>query len=240
MTYVQKVVIGDATLYQGDCRLILPGLNFGALVCDPPYGMGYQSNHNSGRSGISLSMTRIDGDFAPIDGDDEPFDPAFLLAFGVPTILWGANYFFEQLPVGSKWLVWDKLAGKTPVPSGSDVELAWTSEKGPSRMFTHLWRGIMRAGEENVVNGGKLHPNQKPLALMRWCLQQIKFKGAVADGYMGSGTVGVACLELGLPYIGCETDSLHFSTACKRIEQANAQGQLFAPERPKQEQEVLL
>lgn len=228
---MRKEVIGDATLYLGDCLDILPGIGFDALICDPPYGMDYQSNHNTARKGAGAEMVRKDGDFKPIRGDKVPFDPSHLLRSNVPTILWGGNYYSDKLPAGRKWLIWDKLAGKTPVPSGSDIELAWTSEEGPSRMFTHLWRGIMRAGEENVTLGPKLHPNQKPVALMRWCLGQIKFKGSrVADGYMGSASLGVACIEAGLEYIGVELDPEHFETACRRIEQAYKQRPLFAAE----------
>jgi site-specific DNA-methyltransferase (adenine-specific) len=208
------VIIGNATLYLGDCRDILPTLQVGAIVSDPQYGMDYKSNHNTGRQRIG---TRKDGNFKPIHGDDSPFDPSHLLAANVPTILWGANWYADKVPPGRKWLVWDKLADKTPTPSASDVELAWTSERGPSRSFTHLWRGIMRAGEENVANGPKLHPHQKPVALMAWCLQQIKFTGPVFDGYIGSGSTIVACMRAGIPSFGCEIDPAHFDVACQRI-----------------------
>lgn len=211
----ELVVIGPATLYLGDCRDILPTLQVGALVCDPPYGMDYKSNHNKGSRRIA--MVRKDGDFKQINGDKKPFDPAHLLALNVPTILWGANYYSDKLPAGKKWLTWDKLAGKTPTPSSSDVEHAWTSEEGPSRIFTHLWRGIMRAGEENVSRSPKLHPNQKPVALMAWSLQQIKFSGPVVDAYMGSGSTGIPCMRAGIPFVGIDDDPDHFATACNRL-----------------------
>lgn len=220
--------VGAASLYLGDCREILPTLTVGAIIADPPYGMGYRSGHNSSRTGAGASMVRKDGNFQPIAGDRTAFDPAHLLAVDVPTILWGAQHYSAALPSGRKWLVWDKLAGKTPAPSGSDVELAWTSESGPARIFQHLWRGIMRAGEENVTNGGKLHPNQKPVALLQWCLQQIEFSGPVFDGYMGSGSLGVACLRAGIPYIGCEIEPNYFNVACDRLDAEARQGRLIA------------
>lgn len=222
------VVIGNAKLYLGDCREVLPTVAPGAIVCDPQYGMNYRSGYNSSRREESLQYVRTDGNFKPIHGDNEPFDPSHLLTVGVPTILWGANYYCDKVPPGRKWLIWDKLAGKTPVPSSSDVELAWTSEKGPSRSFTHLWRGIMRAGPENVANGGKLHPNQKPAALMRWAIEQLRFDGPVFDGYMGSASTGVACFELGIPYIGVEIDPEHFEVACRRLDDLHRQGRLIA------------
>jgi site-specific DNA-methyltransferase (adenine-specific)/modification methylase len=218
--------IGNATLYLGDCREILPTLEIGALVCDPPYGMAYKSNYNKGIARADL--VRKSGDFAPIAGDESPFDPAHLLAIGVPTVLWGANFFADRLPAGNKWLTWDKLAGKTPTPSASDVEHAWTSERGPSRIFTHLWRGIMRAGEENVSRSPKLHPNQKPVALMSWCLEQVKFTGPVCDAYMGSGSTGIACMRAGIPFIGIESDPDHFETALRRLKAEGTQGRLIA------------
>jgi len=85
--------------------------------------------------------------------------------------------------------------------------------------------GLIRAGAENVSRGGKLHPAQKPLALLQWCV--AKTTGTVLDPYMGSGTTGVACLALGRRFIGIEIDQEHFATACQRLTQAAAQGYLF-------------
>jgi site-specific DNA-methyltransferase (adenine-specific) len=219
--------IGRATLYLGDAREILPTLGpIAAVVTDPPYGMAYKSGHNSSRRGAGLSMARKDGNFKPINGDKTPFDPAFILALGVPTILWGANHYNDKLQPGTRWLVWNKLIGKTPLPSGSDLEMAWCSEKGPDRIFDHLWRGIMRAGEENIVHSAKLHPNQKPVALMAWCLAFVP-SGTVLDPFMGSASTGVACLRAGREFIGIDDDPEHFETACKRIEDAQRQGSLF-------------
>lgn len=229
----REEIIGDCRLILGDCREILPTLGqVTAVVADPPYGMDYASGHNSGRKGAGAAMARKDGNFAPINGDKVPFDPGFLLALQVPTILWGANYFNDRLPSQRRWLIWDKLAGKTPLPSGSDIEIAWCSEPGPDRIFTHLWRGIMRAGEENIVHAAKQHPNQKPLALMGWCLSFVP-AGLTLDPFMGSGSTGVACARLGRPFIGIDNDPVHFETACRRIEEAYKQPRLFAEPAPK-------
>ncbi len=223
----ESVTIGRATLYLGDCRDVLPGLSgIASILADPPYGMDYRSGHNSGRTGAGAAMVRKDGNFEQIAGDKVPFDPSHLLALDLPSIIWGANYFNDRLPSGNRWLIWDKLAGKTPVPSGSDIEIAWTSSPGPDRIYTHLWRGIMRAGEENVVHSAKLHPNQKPVALMAWCLTFLP-DGPVLDPYMGSASSGVAALLAGRDFIGIELDPDHFDIACKRIEDAQRQGDLF-------------
>ena len=130
---------------------------------------------------------------------------------------------------GGRWLTWDKLDDKTPVPGVSDTEFAWTSERGPSRTFTHLWRGIMRAGEENVVFGGKVHPYQKPIALMAWCLGLLKMPAAtpIFDPYMGSASTGIAALRAGRHFVGCEIHEPYFAIACERIENAQRQRKMF-------------
>jgi site-specific DNA-methyltransferase (adenine-specific) len=212
------VNIGPATLYLGDCRELMPTVDADVLLGDPPYGMGYKSNYNQRRyRQEDAAMRRRDGDFAPTAGDDEPFDPSPILKLALPTILWGANHYASRLPDSSRWLVWDKLAGKTPTPSSADIEMAWTNLRGPARVFTHLWRGIMRAGEENVRNGPKLHSHQKPVALMSWCLGFMP-SGTVLDPYMGSGSTGIAALRAGRKFVGIELIEDVFELACARLE----------------------
>lgn len=237
----RKEVIGDCSLYLGDCLQVLPALDLvgAVLLTDPPYGIDYTSGHNSSRKGAGAKMARKDGNFSPISGDQEPFDPRSMLALGLPSIIWGANHFNDALPSARRWLIWDKLAGKTPLPSGSDVELAWCSLPGPDRIFTHLWRGIMRAGEENIVHSAKQHPNQKPIALMSWCLGFLP-SGKVLDPFMGSGTTGVAAVRAGRPFIGIETDEAHFETARRRIREAADQPSIFAPRQAAPEQLSIL
>ena len=112
----------------------------------------------------------------------------------------------------------------------SDGELAWTNLRAPARLFTHLWRGIIRAGEANVSRRGKLHPAEKPVELLQWCVQ--KTTGTVLDPYMGSGTTGAACVRLGRAFVGIELDPHAFDVACQRLQTVCAQGTLFpAPPR---------
>lgn len=226
---MRKEIIGAATLYLGDCAEVFPLLTGDeAIICDPQYGAGrFVSNHNSSRKGMGATMTRTDGDFGATVADALPFDPAPFLRFK-NVVLWGANHYCDRLPAGHRWLTWDKLDDKTPVPGTSDTEYAWTSERGPSRTFTHLWRGIMRAGEENVSNGGKLHPYQKPVALMRWCVELQPFAPVVADLHMGSGSTGIAALRMGRQFVGCELIERHFDIACERLENEQRQARLLA------------
>jgi site-specific DNA-methyltransferase (adenine-specific)/modification methylase len=221
--------IGDCTLYLANCLEIVPAVDHaGVLLTDPPYGMDYKSGHNSSRKGAGKAMSRKEGNFRPIAGDSTPFDPKFLLELNMPSIIWGANHFNHVLMPRRRWLVWNKLCGKTSLPSGSDIELAWCSEAGPDRIFDHLWRGIMRAGEENIVHSAKHHPNQKPVALMSWCLGFLP-TGSVLDPFMGSGSTGVAAVRAGRPFVGIELDETYFDIACDRIRKEYAQPNMFTP-----------
>lgn len=215
-----KEIIGNAELWLGDCYEILPSISgFECIVTDPPYGIAMNCNYRErGRGKLGLC-----NDYPDVIGDDVPFDPSAILALGVPTILFGANYFADKLPPSSGWLVWDKER-----PDGLDqstCELAWTNYVKGVRRFRYLWNGMMRAGER----GENYHSTQKPVALMEWILT-LKWtpEGAVLDPFMGSGSIGVACMNLGRRYIGIEIDNDYFDVACRRIDNAQRQQRMFA------------
>ena len=225
------VQIGDAKLYLGDCLEILPTLDpVDAVVTDPPYGTNqdtrYKHRGRGLRTGLSTIAQTQAVDWAAVHGDDSPFDPAPFLCFE-QVILWGANWYASRLPDSSKWLVWDKRR-HTPPDHNADVELAFTNLKGPARMYRELWRGMLREGRDNMVHGPKVHPMQKALGLMEWCVEMTA--GTVLDPFMGSGTTGVACTNLGRKFIGIEIEPHYFEVACRRIEAAQRQGKLFEPE----------
>lgn len=224
---MRKEVIGNATLYLGDCREILPTLpKVDAVVSDPPYGIGmkWKGVQRLGRAaGLDAPPANRQPEWEDIHGDDQPFDPAPWLAYP-QVILWGGNN-YAGLPAARKWLVWDKRRDTTPDNHG-DAELAWTNLPGVIRVHRQVWRGIVREGSENVANGPKHHPTQKPIELMRWCVGMTS--GTVLDPYMGSGTTGVACMDLQRPFIGVEIHEPYFSIACRRIEDAQRQKRLIA------------
>lgn len=216
----EPVVIGRATLYLGDCRDILPTLpKVDAVVTDPPYGINYKRGAGGGRG--KASSNSFSRNLEPVFGDDKPFDPEPLLGFP-EVILWGANHYSARLPHG-RWLAWDKLAGQLEFDDFSDVEFAWMKGRGKDRIFSHLWKGICQASEKGERRD---HPTQKPVALMKWCVG-LTSGDMLVDPFMGSGTTGVAAVQMGRSFIGVEIDPRHFEIACRRIEAAQRQSDLF-------------
>jgi site-specific DNA-methyltransferase (adenine-specific) len=215
---MKKVTIGDAVLYLGDCMDILPTLDkVDAVITDPPYGI----NANKQTLGKGKKEFARGGDW-----DESAPDLALCIAAGKITCFWGGNYFSDQLPVTNDWLIWHK---KNDGRSFSECEMAWSNFGKQTRHLSHHW-----SGEE------KNHPTQKPLSVMLWCIEQAGDAQTILDPFMGSGTTGVAAIQMGRKFIGIEREEKYFDIACKRIEAAYAQGQLFAPEPMKQVQEALL
>ena len=211
---------------------ILPTLQkVDAVITDPPYGIGYV--HAGGKT-RGVAGPSVHAGIA-IVGDSGPFDPTHMLDFD-NAIIWGADHFAQCLPVG-RWLIWDKRCGVTPERDQADCEIAWHSRAGVSRVFRHVWDGMIRDSEKGQQ---RTHPTQKPIAVMRWCIEQAGRPAIVLDPFMGSGTTGVACAQLGRKFIGIEIEPRYFDIACRRIEQAYAQGKLFEPKITKQEQVPLI
>lgn len=221
--------IGNATLYLGDClgecRDLVRDLAADALITDPPYGIDLHKLCGTGRENVVVRDVPLD---VRIVGDDKPFDPAPFLRFP-KAILWGGLHFASRLPENRCWLIWDKRDGSTP-DNQADCELAWTNLPGPVRMWSQKWRGFARAGEENLVNGPKLHPAQKPVALLSWCIQKAALQpdSCIFDPYMGSASMGVAALRAGHRYIGVEIEERYFQIACERLDNELRQERLFA------------
>ena len=228
------VIIGNAALYCGDCLELFPRLKdaVDAVVSDPPYGIGYQ--HGGG--GMSEQVNKFcPTNLKPIHGDDHQFDPAPLLrlvdAAGKKSraiLLWGADHFKTRLPEGGRLICWDKSCGQGPADSFTDAEFAWTNRKNARCIYRHFWKGAMRSGEDGSAAAFRAHPSQKPVELMRWCLEtaRIGLGKTVLDPFMGSGTTGVACVTSGRKFIGIEIDPDYFAIACRRIEAAQQQGRL--------------
>jgi site-specific DNA-methyltransferase (adenine-specific) len=204
------------------------------VVTDPPYGIDFA--HGGGGSqkiGNSKSRRNVGG----IIGDKEPFDPSHLLTFP-EAIMFGADHFYARLPDSGRFLAWDKKKGWDFTDNCSDVEFAWHSEEGASRIINYLWKGVRQDGEKGLP---KYHVMQKPIAVMEWCIGQLKGPGQVIlDPYMGSGSTGVAAVKLGRQFIGVEKDPKHFDVACFRILQSTKQTDLFIEKPKPAKQEALL
>lgn len=229
---MRKEVIGDCELYLGDCREVMPSISgFDAVVTDPPYGIGYRSGANS-RNSISTVGKRFT---AKIIGDDGPFDPRPFLAAFKHCCFTGAQHFAERLAGGS-FHVWNKRGPYAAIDQ-ADGDLVWISgDAKPLRIIDIVWRGICRTSENTSPIE---HPTQKPVKLMAWCLERTPTQ-TILDPFMGSGTTGVACVRMGRRFAGIEIDQVYFDVACKRIEHAHRQPDLFVePPAPKPAQLTL-
>lgn len=204
--------IGDATLYLGDCREILPTLErVDAVITDPPYGIGIASNP------VRQMHEKLDWDASAPDAD---LIRACVDA-GDVAVLWGGNYF--GLPPSQCFLVWDKVQPEDF--SLAMCEQAWTNKKGPAKLF-----------RKSVLSYRKEHPTQKPVELMAWCIDQLGGASVILDPFMGSGTTGIAAMQMGRKFIGIEREPKYFEIACRRIEDAQRQETLFQVAAPVAEQ----
>lgn len=211
------------TIYHGDCSDVLPTLGEADLVLtDPPWGSGLAVDYaDRFRTKAGNWWKNTDRStqkrHVPIVGDDKPFDPAPLLGFK-KLILWGANWYASRLPDSGGWYIWDKRHGVEEANwPMSEAELAWTNLGKGTRIYRHRWFGLLRESEM----GEHWHPTQKPVALMRWCLQQAKMEPSnlVLDPYMGSGPVLRAAKDLSMKAIGIEIEERYCEIAAKRMSQ---------------------
>lgn len=219
---MNKVTIGDAILYLGDCMDILPTLDkVDAVITDPPYGIGQDGGAQRTRGSKKTNGEKMGWD------NQRPSKAVFdaIQSAADVQIIWGGNYFADYLPASMGWLYWEKRMGG----DFADGELAWSSQHKALRQFSHYKK-----------NKGDEHPTQKPIELMRWCIEQCKnLPQAILDPFMGSGTTGVAAIQMGRKFIGIEREPKYFEIACKRIEQASKQVDMFI-ETPVMKQENLI
>jgi len=207
-------------LYCGDWRDVLLSLGLDekncVLLTDPPYGINHDTDYTRFTGGANAPRAK----YRPIEGDKDEFDPTPFLGYG-KVVLWGANNFMQLLRPGSLF-VWDKRTVNRNKAVMSDAEVARYGSGHGVYIFSHTWDGFNRASER----GTAFHPNQKPVALMRWCIEKIRAERTmtVVDPFMGSGPVGVACAELGFNYVGVEKDAGYFEIAKQRVEKARTCG----------------
>jgi site-specific DNA-methyltransferase (adenine-specific) len=220
------VTIGRATLYLGDCREVLPGLpRVDAVVTDPPYG---EVNRASG------GLRNLDKGVADVADFDLPELARLLASAGQSVYVWcGTEQVSEfrralvDQGFSTRACVWEKT---NPSPMNgqylwlSSVELCVFGKSAGAPFFGHCASPVWRI----PVETDQLHPTQKPVTLMkRLVTASVPSNGTAIDPFMGSGTTGVAAVELGRDFIGIEREPKYFDIACKRIEQAQRQGDFF-------------
>ena len=215
---VREERIGGCRLILGDCLSVMPLLGkVDACVTDPPYGIGEGIAKGKSRGKLAAAIA-----YAGTDGwDDKPATAehmSLIRAVSKHQIIFGGNY-FEGLGPTSCWLIWDKQNGDNDF---ADCELAWTNLPKAVRRIYWRWNGMIRKGDDV-----REHPTQKPVGVMEWCLNHIPNAQTILDPFAGSGTTGVACVNMGRSFIGIERDPDYFEIMCRRIDEAHRQADLF-------------
>lgn len=208
----RKEVIGDCTLFLGDCLEVMRGLppcfKVDAVVTDPPFGVGNFIQQTGNKRGPRVEWNEA-------GPSKEYFEE--IKRISKHRVIWGANYFncFE----GKGGFVWVK---NQPMPDFSKAEMASTSWGAKVELFEFSWAGGSAKKETK-------HPCERPPEIYEWSIKQIPGNPQVIlDTYLGSGSCGVACVRLGLKFMGIEKNPEYFDWACERIINAYRQERLFA------------
>ena len=210
-----------------DCMDLMkeyPDKHFELAIIDPPYGIGEDGARNHTRGKLAVAKS-----YKPFIGNDKkpPSKQYFieLRRISKNQIIFGANHFIENInnANSSCWVVWDKDNGSHDF---ADCELAWTSFETAVRKFTYRWNGMLQGDMKNKEK--RIHPTQKPVALYEWILTKYTKKGdKILDTHMGSGSIAIACHNLGFDLTACELDKDYYDAAMKRIEFHRAQKRMF-------------
>lgn len=212
--------VGPHTLYRGDCREVLPTVpDVDAVLSDPPYGMAWNVDNrrfSGGHNPAQRSKGRAQR--CAIVGDRDGVDLRFVHQFP-EAIIWGYNHLVSMLGPGGV-LIWLKRFDTAFQTFLSDAELAWV--KGKHGVYCR--RDLSMTSQ----TWARQHPAQKPVSLLAWCLTFLKGL-AILDPFMGVGSTGVACVQLGRIFTGVEIERKYFDIACQRMHDAMRQPELFLP-----------
>lgn len=227
MCRFKGVQIGKAALFNCDCNDLMahvPDKHFELYCVDPPYGIDMDGG-KIGVDGDAKAQEYIKKDWDKFAPDANYFNE--LVRVSKNQIIWGANHFIENVPCPSSpcWIVWDKekVGGFF-----ADSELAYTSFKSAVRNFKFQWHGMIQGDMKNKEQ--RIHPTQKPVKLYEWLLTNYAKQGdKILDTHLGSGSSAIAANKLGFQFTGIELDKDYFNAACKRIEKAISQQDMFAP-----------
>jgi len=196
-------------LYHGDCLEIMPELeSVDLILTDPPYGINI---NKSNRLSISRGLGNETWDNKPASMESLKL----ILSKSNNQVIWGGNYF--NLPPTKCFLIWDKLNDGRDF---ADCEFAWTSFNTVARIFRK---------RPQKMDGGKVHPTQKPIYLFTWILDNYSIKGeTICDPYIGSGTTAIACEKLNRRWLGIEMSEKYCEITAKRVENETKQLNLFS------------
>ena len=203
-------------IYNQDCIEAMKDMSdnqFDLAIVDPPYGINAEQGTNRA-SRKKFKDKKYGWD------NSSPTSQYWLQLFRISKnqIIWGANHFIEDIPNSNSkhWLIWDKF---NPDRCFADCELAWCSNMDNARIFK-----IKRVQELNKEDGGKIHPTQKPVKLYEWILMKYAKEGdKILDTHLGSGSIAIACHNLGYDLTGYEIDKEYFEAAQKRIKEHQSQ-----------------
>jgi site-specific DNA-methyltransferase (adenine-specific) len=185
-----------------------PDKYFDLAIVDPPYGLGDRLVKGGAKGGMG-SMRKLADDKVSTWDDEIPSPKYFVELFRVSKkqIIWGGNYFLDYLGKTDGFVVWNKMNGTNPM---ADCELAWQNVKGTTRMFS--WHHF--SGQKIT----KIHPTQKPVSLYKWLLKNYANEGdKILDTHLGSGSIAIACHDLGFDLTACELDTDYFNAFIKRL-----------------------
>ena len=192
---------------------------FDLAIVDPPYGIGAGSKKFINRNTANKNAEKF---YKDNDWDIAPSIKYFkeLKRISKKYIIWGGNYFTNLLEPSRCYIVWDKKTGDN---SYADCELALTNIDGNAKIYTKFWLGA------HANNGTpRIHPTEKPIQLYEWLLMNYAKEGdKILDTHLGSGSIAIACHNLGYDLTACELDKEYFVAAMKRIEQHKAQLTIF-------------
>jgi site-specific DNA-methyltransferase (adenine-specific) len=223
-------------LHEDNMKLMAryPDKYFDLAIVDPPYGIGFDKENTTMSAGFRKDGTQRKmaswnnpqpKGYASKEWDKEtPSIEYFneLQRVSKKQIIWGGNYFTDKLPPSGGWVVWNK-----GVPDGmslSQAELAWTNCLNSIKICSVLWAGYKKAENED-----RIHPTQKPSKLYRWLLSNYAKEGdKILDTHLGSGSIAIACHDMGFDLVACEIDEDYYNAAVKRFNEQTKQLKLIA------------
>ena len=220
--YAGAVERAQISIYNEDCLQALKAMadkQFDLAIVDPPYGIGMDGTIGIGigkEKGFTRKKEYTKKNWDKEVPSQEYFDELFRVSKN--QIVWGANYFTKQLPVIKNYIFWHKK-GQSVDDKFNDGEMAFAS-LGRTRMVDIWWNGV------GVINSGenKIHPTQKPVKLYKWLLENYAKKDwKILDTHLGSGSIAIACWDMGYDLTAYEVDKEYYDNACKRLETHKAQ-----------------